>query len=137
MVRALVPVFRCGLGGLFGGRLLLLTTIGRATGRERYVVLEVVDHPQPDRVVIASGFGTAAQWYRNLAANGWAEVLLSGRHALPAVPVLLDRAQSRAQLVDYAAAHPVAWTRLLGAMAVAQDLEDPDIRLVELTLDRS
>ncbi|MBF6467850.1 nitroreductase family deazaflavin-dependent oxidoreductase [Nocardia beijingensis] len=63
-VRAPITLFRARLGFLFGGRLLLLEHTGRRSGRARYVALETVVRPSRDRVVIASGFGTQAQWFR-------------------------------------------------------------------------
>ncbi|MFC5503498.1 nitroreductase family deazaflavin-dependent oxidoreductase [Lysinimonas soli] len=134
VVRALVPVFRIGLGAIGGGRLLLLEHRGRASGRRRFVVLEVVDRPAPDRVVIASGFGVSAQWYRNLVANGIAFVTLTGLRARRAVPTFLDEKESRSQLVGYGARHPSAWRHLRGAMAIAQGVVNPDIRIVVLDL---
>lgn len=133
-VRALVPVFRSGLGAIGGGRLLLLEHRGRTSGRRRFVVLEVVDRPAPDRVVIASGFGRSAQWYRNLEANGVAYVTVTGRLARRAVPTLLSEEDSRRHLIDYGARHPSAWRHLRGAMAIAQGEANPDIPIVLLDL---
>jgi hypothetical protein len=41
LLRAPIWLYRAGLGGLLGRRVLLLTHIGRSTGRARQVVLEV------------------------------------------------------------------------------------------------
>jgi deazaflavin-dependent oxidoreductase (nitroreductase family) len=134
LVRALVPVFRIGLGAIGGGRFLLLEHRGRTSGQRRFVVLEVVDRPDPDRVVIASGFGRSAQWFRNLEANGVACVTISGVRARRAVPTLLNEEDSRRQLLAYGERHPSAWRHLRGAMAVAQGVAEPDIRVVILDL---
>lgn len=65
-----IPLFRIGLGPVFGKRLLLLHHTGRATGLDRRVVLEVVAH---DAIggswTMASGFGPRSDWYRNLCAE--------------------------------------------------------------------
>ena len=42
LVRAPILAYRCGLGVLLGDRFVLLTHVGRTTGRPRHVVLEVV-----------------------------------------------------------------------------------------------
>ena len=42
---------------------------GRRSGQARFVCLEVVDRPRPERIVIVSGFGERAEWYRNLRAD--------------------------------------------------------------------
>ena len=68
MVRAPITLYRHGLGWVFGRRVLMLEHTGRRSGQARFVCLEVVERPGPDRVVIVSGFGERAEWYRNLHA---------------------------------------------------------------------
>lgn len=68
--RAPIRLYRLGLGGLLGHRLLLLTHTGRNSGRRRQVVLEVVGrHEESGGYLIASGFGARSQWFRNIAAD--------------------------------------------------------------------
>ena len=56
-----ILLFRCGLGWVFGSRLLLLHHSGRVTGLHRRVVLEVVEYdPADGSWVVASGFGARA-----------------------------------------------------------------------------
>ncbi|WP_116709373.1 nitroreductase family deazaflavin-dependent oxidoreductase [Actinomycetospora cinnamomea] len=70
LVRAPILVYRCGLGWIFGRRLVLLTHVGRTTGRPRRVVLEVVGRgPVAGSYVVASGYGRRAQWFRNVVAH--------------------------------------------------------------------
>ena len=56
-------------GWVFGQRVLMLEHTGRRSGQARFVCLEVVERPGPDRVVIVSGFGERAEWYRNLLTD--------------------------------------------------------------------
>lgn len=60
LVRAPIWIYRARLGFLFGRRLLMLEHLGRGSGRRRYVVLEIVDHPAAGSYVVISGFGTRA-----------------------------------------------------------------------------
>ncbi|NLG48405.1 nitroreductase family deazaflavin-dependent oxidoreductase, partial [Gordonia sp. (in: high G+C Gram-positive bacteria)] len=83
-VRSPIPLFRAGLGFLFGGRLLLLEHTGRKSGELRYVALEKVDRPAKDRIIIASGFGEKAQWYRNLQADPRCRVWIGFTRGRPA-----------------------------------------------------
>jgi len=53
----------------------MLEHVGRKSGCRRYVVLEVVDHAAPGSHVMISGFGTRAQWFRNIQANPQVRVL--------------------------------------------------------------
>lgn len=47
-------------------RIMLLTHTGRASGRPRHAALEVVEHGDDGSIVAASGFGRAADWYKNV-----------------------------------------------------------------------
>ena len=75
LVRAPIWLYRARLGLLFGTRLLMLEHTGRTSGQQRYVVLEVVDHPWPDRWIVASGFGERAQWVRNIQVDPRVQIL--------------------------------------------------------------
>lgn len=66
LMRAPIWMYKARAGAMFGSRLLMLEHIGRKSGARRYVVLEVVDHPSSNTYVVASGFGTKAQWFRNI-----------------------------------------------------------------------
>lgn len=112
LVRAPIWLFRCRLGAVFGGRLLLLAHIGRASGRRRYAVLEVVDHPTPDRWVVASAFGERAHWYRNVTRDPRVVVFAGNHTPVKAVAARLDADQADATLRGYAERHPAAWAQL-------------------------
>jgi deazaflavin-dependent oxidoreductase (nitroreductase family) len=67
-----VPVwlYQVGLGGVLGHRFLQLTHRGRSSGRLYRTVLEVVRYdPRTQESVVCSGWGTRADWYRNIVAN--------------------------------------------------------------------
>ncbi|MBR8743996.1 nitroreductase family deazaflavin-dependent oxidoreductase [Nocardiopsis sp. MG754419] len=67
LLRAPVWLFRLGLGDLFVGRFVLLTHRGRHSGEPRQAVLEVLEtNDVTGAVLVASGFGDRAQWYRNI-----------------------------------------------------------------------
>ena len=67
LFRAPIYLYRLGLGWLFGKRILLLNHIGRVSGTQRQVILEVVEHdPTDGSFVVASGWGPTAAWYRNI-----------------------------------------------------------------------
>jgi deazaflavin-dependent oxidoreductase (nitroreductase family) len=67
LFRAPIHFYRLGLGWLFGNRILLLNHIGRVSGKQRQVILEVVEQDRTDgSFVVASGWGPSAAWYRNV-----------------------------------------------------------------------
>ncbi len=111
LVRAPIGLYRAGLGFLLGSRMLMVEHIGRVSGARRYVVLEVFGHPEPDTYLIVSGFGTRAQWYRNLQANPSARVWVSGRRGAPAIAERLADAEADAALEAYVARHSAGWER--------------------------
>lgn len=112
VVRAPVWLFRCRLGIVFGSRLLMLEHLGRTSGRRRYAVLEVVDHPTPGRYVVVSGFGARAQWFRNVAANPMVRVSVGSHSPAPATAHRLDPEAAARSLGRYAETHPLAWAKL-------------------------
>ncbi len=62
--RSGILIYRLGLGGLVGERLLLLQHTGRKSGKARLTVLEVVARDQPTGAyIVASGFGEKADWF--------------------------------------------------------------------------
>jgi deazaflavin-dependent oxidoreductase (nitroreductase family) len=67
-------------GRIAGGRVLLLTTTGRKTGREHTVPLLYLEDGE-DVVVVASNGGTASHpaWWLNLMSNPEATVEVGGR----------------------------------------------------------
>lgn len=135
LVRTPIWLFRAGLGWLFAGCLLLLEHTGRTSGRPRFVVLEVVGRPTRDEIVVASGFGGEAQWYRNLRANPRARLCVGFRRGIPARGLALPASASAALLRGYAARHPLAWPRLRRAIGAATGQDHPAIPLVLLHLN--
>lgn len=135
LVRAPIALYRSGWGWLFGTRLLMIEHLGRKSHEPRYVVVEAVDRGH-NRIVVASGFGTKAQWYRNLKANGVAYLSTGRARRVRAHVRLLSPEDSAAALQLYAAQHPAAWKRLKGAMDAAAGA-DAVIPLVEFTPPRA
>jgi deazaflavin-dependent oxidoreductase (nitroreductase family) len=112
VVRAPFWLYRARLGAVFGGRLLMLEHVGRASGLRRFVVLEVIDRPAADTYVVVSGFGGRSQWFRNVVANPRVRVYLASHPPAPAQAHRLDATDAAASLRRYAAAHPRSWANL-------------------------
>ncbi|MBF6298688.1 nitroreductase family deazaflavin-dependent oxidoreductase [Nocardia amamiensis] len=133
-VRAPILAFRARLGFLFGGRLLLLEHTGRTSGRLRYVVLETVARPSRDRVVIAAGFGSQAQWFRNLVADPRCHVSIAARHRVPASARVLPPDEAANVLDGYRRDHPKAYRNLGRIIEEATGSAIDKVPLVELAL---
>lgn len=116
LVRAPIPLFRHGLGWIFGNRMLLLEHHGRVSGKPRYVVLEVVERPDPLTYRVISGLGDRSQWLLNLRADPRAYITV-GRHPRREVHAVIHPGSDTAAVVDrYAKAHPSAWKTLSEVM---------------------
>jgi len=131
LMRMPIPLYRAGLGWIFGRRLVMIEHLGRVSREPRFVVVEVVER-EPDAVRVASGFGVHAQWYRNLRANGVAYLSTGRARRVRAAVRLLDRPESEAVLARYATEHPAAWRHLHSAMDLAAG-GDAHIPIVEFT----
>lgn len=107
LLRLPAVVFRLRLGAIFGGRLLLLETVGRSSGLVRRTVLEVA---RADRSThqywVVAGWGRESDWYRNALANP-PLLVDTGRDRLvdPAVHEL-DETERVELLRDYQARNP-------------------------------
>ncbi len=131
LMRLPIPMYRAGLGWLLGPRFVMIEHLGRSSGEPRYAVVEIVER-EGRALRVASGFGTRAQWYRNLRANGVAYLSTGGVRRERVAVDLLDDVASDTVLDRYRAAHPDAWLRLKNAMGVAQG-GDARIPIVEFT----
>ena len=70
-----VFLFRWHLGFLIGERFILITHVGRKSGRTYQTPPEVVEHDtESGEFIVSSGTGPGADWYRNIVANPVQEV---------------------------------------------------------------
>jgi deazaflavin-dependent oxidoreductase (nitroreductase family) len=134
LMRAPIGLYRAGFGWLLGRRFVMIEHLGRISREPRYVVVEVVDRRR-NALYVASGFGKASQWYRNLAANGVAYLSTGRARRVPAHVRLLDAAESQAVLDVYAQRHPAAWKELGDVMTRLSD--EPVVPVVEFTPPQS
>lgn len=139
LMRAPIWLYKARAGALFGSRLLMLEHIGRKSGVPRYVVLEVVGHPTHDTYLVASGFGTKAQWFRNIAANPRVRVYAGSHAPAPATARILNQQEADSALAAYVSRHRRAWEQL--KCVLEETLGSPisetntPLPMVELRLD--
>jgi deazaflavin-dependent oxidoreductase (nitroreductase family) len=131
LFRAPTHLYQLGLGWLFGKRILLLNHTGRVTGKQRQAILEVVDNdPRDGSFVVASGWGTTADWYRNVLHTP--EVSFqTGTRAIPATALPLSAEEGVEIFARYAARHrAVARYLLPRLMGFSVDGSEADFREV-------
>lgn len=107
-MRMPITLYKIGLGGLMGGRFLLLNHVGRKSGLPRQVVLEVVKHvPATGAFTVASGFGATSDWYRNLQAAPDVTIQV-GRKRMAVTAHFLTQGEGGEVMMDYARRYPKA-----------------------------
>lgn len=111
LLRAPIPLFRTA-SPLLGRGLVLVEHRGRVSGRRRYVLLEVV-HREPGALMVISGYGPTAQWYRNIEAEPHVRIWSGGIRHAAALAVPLPAEHGTAILESYRHHHPLG-ARLLG-----------------------
>lgn len=136
-VRAPIWFYRHRLGWLLGPRILMLEHLGRTSSQARYVCLEVVERSAPNVILVASGFGTQAQWYRNLRVHPECFVSIGRRTRVAATARFMSGDESADAIERYRGAHPHAWQRLRGAIEHVTGGPVETLPMVELTLANS
>lgn len=112
-----IYLYRMHLGWLLGNRFLMLTTIGRKSGKPHQSIIEVVSlDKQTGEYTIASGWGVKSDWYRNLKKNP--KVLVNvGRRTFRATADQLSAGDAEKMLLRYAHDHPLAFRELARLMS--------------------
>lgn len=106
LARAPVPIFRAGLGGVFAGVLVMVEHRGRTSGLPRYVVLETVI-AEPGSVVVAAGYGSRSQWFRNIQADPRVRLWRVRAAGVRALAHVLPPTDARTLLERYRREHPL------------------------------
>jgi len=107
-----IIMYRYGLGGLLGGRFMLIHHIGRKSGQKREVVVEVIGHDvHSDTYYVASGWGYGSQWYRNIVATPDVDIQV-GRRKLNVQAQTLSPNDAAEILQAYRQKHPFTANQL-------------------------
>lgn len=105
LLHAPVLLYRWHAGWLLGQRFLLLIHTGRRTGARHHTVLEVMDiQDNPREFVVMSGFGPAANWFRNIKATQDAEIVVA-RERFTATHRILRPTEAVDVIARYEARH--------------------------------
>ena len=102
-----IALYRAGFGWLFGNRLLLLNHVGRKSGKQRQVVLEVAHHDKTTNTFIVNvGFGKSSDWYQNIQKNPDITIMV-GKNAINVHAEDLSSKEGGDIMVDYLRKHPI------------------------------
>lgn len=133
-MRAPIALYRIRLGGVFGGRFVLLEHRGRKSGLVRQTVLEVLESNEDDSLVIASGLGEASQWCKNISADPdvW---FTRGRTKIHALAERLNHEQALEVFERYRVSHARA-ANMIGRKIGVSLVDDLDSAAEKLPLFR-
>ncbi|NJN55476.1 MAG: nitroreductase family deazaflavin-dependent oxidoreductase [Anaerolineae bacterium] len=125
MFRSGIYVYRLGLGGWLGERMLLLNHVGRKSGQPRQAVLEVIAHDKvADIFYVASGYGRQSDWFQNLQKKPDVTIQVR-RKKIAVTAVILSPEESGQKLVAYAHQHPQA-AKNLGRFLLGDQVDGTD-----------
>lgn len=119
-----VYLFRLHLGFIMDERILLITHVGRTSGRIYQTAVEVVAHDrQSSEYIVCSGTGPKADWYRNIAVHPAMQIQVGNRRWYPAQRFLTQE-EASARFAIYEAQHPRTSVFLLRSMGITYDGTD-------------
>ncbi len=116
-----MPLFmhKIGFGGwerIIGAQWMLITTIGRKTGKRRETMVDVMKYDKAnDTYFIEAAYGARADWYKNIQSNPVFEAQV-GRRKFTARAGALSTEGASELLVQFYRQKP-AYTRSVMAMA--------------------
>ena len=112
-------LYAVGLGGILGRLILLLTTRGRKTGKQRITPLQFEKDQQ--RLFIGSMRGEKADWYQNILADPRVRVQIGSSQFEAEAEAISDPEQITNFLELRLSRHP----RMVGKMLQAEGLSPP------------
>ncbi len=111
--RFMIPIFklplalyRVGLGWVFGHRFMLLTHIGRRSGKVYRTILAVLEFDPETHEIKAMSAWSASDWYLNLQAHPAVQVETGFIHYAPVQRILAPE-EIATLFVNYRRKHPI------------------------------
>ncbi len=129
-----VPVwmYKIGFGGferLIGAQWMLITHIGRKSGKRYDSMVDVMDYDKAtDTYYIEAAYGARADWYKNMQSNPVFEAQV-GRRKFKARAGALSTEGASDMLVQFYRTKP-AYTRSVMAMAGMKFKDEDELRIL-------
>jgi len=114
--------YAIGLGPLIGKVVLLLTTIGRKSGKPRVTPLQYEEID--GRIYIGAALGQKADWYRNIQVNPEVEVRVRSERFSGRAETITDPKR----IADFLEVRYKRHPRMIGAMLLAEGMQIPPRR---------
>lgn len=128
-----IYLFRWQLGWIFGHRFLMITHIGRKSGKRHQTVLEVIHYnPSAQEYFVVSGYGERSDWYQNIKKQSAVEVQVGNKHFIPKQRLLSS--EETFQMVDeYRKENPLAFRKLVSFVGYPYDGSVESLRAISDT----
>jgi deazaflavin-dependent oxidoreductase (nitroreductase family) len=111
-----LPLYRRGWGSLLGHTFLLVTHVGRKTGRCRETVAMALTYdPETRETVVCSAWGPGTDWIRNIRARPALRIQI-GRETYVPEQRFLSEDESVATAADFRRRHPWRLRLLAGIL---------------------
>ena len=111
-LRLPIWLYHLKLGWLLGNRFMMLTHIGRKSGKPRQTVIEVVKNDkQTDTFYVVSGWAEKSNWYQNILKSPEVTIQV-GRRKVQAQTQFIPLDQEIEIMETYAHYHPIAFSEL-------------------------
>ena len=120
-------LYRGGLGGLIPMQ-ILLTTMGRKSGRSHRVVVDIIGGNKTKGIYyVSAAFGPRSDWYLNLRANSTVQAQI-GRRKFAARAVILPLKEAEDLLVEFVRLHRRYARVMMGVIGVRTSLSEDEVR---------
>lgn len=114
--------YAIGFGPLIGNMILLLTTIGRKSGKPRVTPLQYEEID--DKIYLGAALGRKADWFRNIQANPKVKVQVKSQYLSGLAETITDTKQ----IADFLEVRWQRHPRMIGAMLRAEGIQMPPER---------
>ena len=122
-----IVLYKAGFGWLFGDRLLLLNHIGRKSGKQRQVILEVAHHDKSTNTFIVNpAYGKSSDWYQNIKKNPDTSIMV-GRNTINVHAEDIPSKEGGNIMVDFFRKHPIE-ARMAGLIGYRVKNNEEDFR---------
>ena len=133
LFRLPLVLYRLGLGSLMGMQ-ILLTTIGRRTGRHYKVVVDIIEYDKSKATYyISAAYGPSADWYLNLRANPIVQAQV-GRRKFTVRTTTLPLDEAEDILAKFARRHPHYVRVMMHLIGARISWSEEDIRTLALKM---
>jgi len=107
---------------------MLLTTIGRKTGKPHRVVVDIVKHDENNDVYfVNAAWGLKSDWFRNLRANPNVQVQV-GRRKFNAKATVLPSKEAGDILIEFISRHPNYVPLMMRVIDIETTFNEEEIR---------